>query len=254
MRVISSLSCLCAVATVAATPFLTQLNSSTWVFGNDLFNVTQGSVYATKVFYGGHELVGTAAGHYMGYGEYSIALAINRNNPLRTIDTILADGENNFEWTSAAIVSEGDDYVDISFSSAAGDLHWVIFDGLAGSYQYFVNTAVPDLSILRTLWRLDPNLFLNARTYLRDQPLPDFSLYANATKVQDETWELSDGTFITKYDFSDFVRDRDFYGIYGPGVVGSWYIFPGGDYHNSNQLSQTLTVSDLCSRKGWKKI
>ncbi|KAI0175410.1 polysaccharide lyase family 4, domain III-domain-containing protein [Pestalotiopsis sp. NC0098] len=220
MRVSFIVSCLYAApAVVLAAPFLTQLNSSAWVFGNDLFNVTQGSVYATQVHYGGHELVGTAAGHYMGY-----------------------DGENNFEWTSAAIVAQGDDYIDVSFSSSAGDLHWVIFEGLAGSYQYFVNTAVPDLSILRTLWRLDPTLFLNARTYLRDQPLPDFSLYANATKVQDETWELPDGTFITKYDFSDFVRDRDYYGIYGPGVVGSWYIFPGGDYHNSNQLSQTLTV------------
>jgi hypothetical protein len=77
---------------------------------------------------------------------------------------------------------------------------------------------------------------------LKDQPLPDFALYANATKVQDETWELANGTFITKYDFSDFVRDRDFYGIYGP-EVGSWYIHPGTDYYNSNQLSQTLTVS-----------
>lgn len=77
---------------------------------------------------------------------------------------------------------------------------------------------------------------------MKDQPLPDFALYANATKVQDETWELANGTFITKYDFSDFVRDRDFYGVYGP-EVGSWYIHPGTDYYNSNHLSQTLTVS-----------
>lgn len=118
-----------------------------------------------------------------------------------------------------------------------------MFENLAGSYQYFVNKALPDLSVLRTLWRLDPELFLNGRTYLRDQPLPDFSLYANATKVQDETWELANGTFITKYDFSDFVRSRDFYGIYGPDVVGSWYIHPGTDYYDASQLSQTLTVS-----------
>ncbi|KAI1858216.1 hypothetical protein JX265_010884 [Neoarthrinium moseri] len=176
------------------------------------------SVYADKAYYKGQELVGSAVGHYAGY-----------------------DGEKNFEWTSATIAAEGDDFIDISFSSTVGDLHWVVFDGLAGSYQYLVNRGLPDLSIVRTLWRLDPELFLNGRTYLRDQPLPDFALYANATKVQDETWELADGTFITKYDFSDYVRDRDFYGIYGP-KVGSWYIHPGKDYYNSNQLSQTLTV------------
>ncbi|KAK9769834.1 putative Polysaccharide lyase family 4, domain III-domain-containing protein [Seiridium cardinale] len=219
MRVTSLLTCLSSVSVALATPFLDQIDNSTWVFGNDLFNVTQESVYATKVYYKGYELVGSAAGHYMGY-----------------------DGENNFAWTSASIAAQGDDYIDISFTTTTGELHWVVFDGLAGSYQYFVNTGVPDLSILRTLWRLDPTLFLNARTYLRDQALPDFSLYANATKVQDETWDLEDGTYITKYDFSDFVRDRDYYGVYGPGTVGSWYIFPGGDYHNSNQLSQTLTV------------
>ncbi|KAI0129841.1 polysaccharide lyase family 4, domain III-domain-containing protein [Xylariales sp. AK1849] len=203
---------------VDAQPFLTQVDDHTWTFGNDLWNVTQGAVYANKAYYGGQELVGSAVGHYMGY-----------------------DGENDFEWTSASIVAQADDFIDIGFSTTVGDLHWVVFDGLAGSYQYFVNRGVPDLSILRTLWRLDPNLFLNGRTYLRDQPLPDFSLYANATKVQDETWQLANGTFITKYDFSDFVRDRDFYGIYGP-EVGSWYIHPGTDYYNSNQLSQTLTV------------
>ncbi|KAH6645195.1 polysaccharide lyase family 4, domain III-domain-containing protein [Truncatella angustata] len=218
MRAFTLLSCLSCAAAAFAAPFLTQIDSSTWVFGNDIFNVTQGSTYATKVYYRGHELVGTAVGHYMGY-----------------------DGENNFLWKSAAITAQGDDYIDVAFTTSTGELHWVIFDDLAGSYQYFVNKGVPDLSILRTLWRLDPTLFLNARTYLRDQALPDYSLYANATKVQDETWELEDGTYITKYDFSDFVRDRDFYGLYGP-EVGSWYIFPGGDYHNSNQLSQTLTV------------
>ncbi|KAK8050992.1 polysaccharide lyase family 4 protein [Apiospora rasikravindrae] len=198
--------------------FLEQIDNTTWTFGNDLWNVTQGAVYASKLYFRGSELVGSAAGHYMGY-----------------------DGENNFVWTSAAITSQGKDYIDVGFSCEEGELHWVIFDGLAGAYQYFINRALPDLSILRTLWRLDPKLLLNGRTYLRDEPLPDFGLYQNATKVQDETWQLANGSFITKYDFSDYVRERDFYGIYGPNV-GSWYIHPGTDYYISDHLSQTLTV------------
>ncbi|KAK7927408.1 hypothetical protein PG985_004406, partial [Apiospora marii] len=194
------------------------VSNSTWAFGNDLWNVTQEAVYAPKLHFRGLELAGSASGHYMGY-----------------------DGENNFVWTSATITSRGNDYIDVAFSCNEGELHWVIFDDLAGAYQYFVNRALPDIGILRTLWRLDPGLFLNGRTYLRNQALPDFSLYQNATKVQDETWQLANGTFMTKYDFSDYVRERDFYGIYGPNV-GSWYIHPGTDYYNSDHLSQTLTV------------
>lgn len=67
---------LCAVAALAVNadqgPFLNQVGNSTWVFGNDLWNVTQGPVYATKVYYRGLELVGTAVGHYMGYGKLGL--------------------------------------------------------------------------------------------------------------------------------------------------------------------------------------
>lgn len=158
------------------------------------------------------------------------------------ISDILLDGENNLQFTNATIASRGTNYIDVSFSAAAGDFHWVIFDDLSGAYQYFVNRALPDISILRTLWRLAPEYFPNGRTHLKDEPLPDFSLYANATKVQDETWQLADGSFITKYDWSNAVRDRDFNGIYGS-EAGSWYIHPTTEYYNSDHLSQTLTVS-----------
>lgn len=218
-------------------PFLEQVDSSTWTFGNDLWNITQGAIFASKLHFNGTELVGPATGHYMGYGES----LVTAKPELRAELTSNADGENNFVWTSAAIASRGEDHIDVSFSSKEGELHWVIFEGIAGAYQYFVNHALPDISILRTLWRLDPTLFLNGRTYLREEPLPDFSLYQKATKIQDETWQKADGTFITKYDFADYVRERDFYGLYGP-RFGSWYIHAGQDYYNSDHLSQTLTV------------
>ncbi|KAF5484839.1 Rhamnogalacturonate lyase [Colletotrichum siamense] len=210
-----------SVVSAGKGPFLEQINDSTWVIGNDLWNLTQGSLYATKLYWTGvpgADLVGSAVGHYVGY-----------------------DGENNLQFTNATIASRGTNYIDVSFSAAAGDFHWVIFDDLSGAYQYFVNRALPDISILRTLWRLAPEYFPNGRTHLKDEPLPDFSLYANATKVQDETWQLADGSFITKYDWSNAVRDRDFYGIYGS-EAGSWYIHPTTEYYNSDHLSQTLTI------------
>lgn len=149
------------------------------------------------------------------------------------------------EWTSASIVSRGDDFIDISFTSSEADLHWVVFEDLQGAYQYIVNKDTGWLEVFRTLWRLNPDIFLNGRTYVKDDILPPFDLYANATEVQDETFELANGTCITKYDWSNFVRYRDFYGVYGPDVVGSWWIHPSTEYFPGSQLSQTLTVRGM---------
>lgn len=105
-------------------------------------------------------------------------------------------------------------------------MHWVIFDDLPGTYQYFVNRALPVLGEFRTLFRLDNVTFPNGRTNIKDETLPPFSDILNATKVQDETWERADGTFITKYDFTAWIRDQGYYGVYG-NQFGSWYINPG---------------------------
>ncbi len=71
--------------------------------------------------------------------------------------------------------------------------------------------------------------------------LPTLAEIENSIKVQDETWLTADGTYITKYDFADFIRNQKFYGVYGPGY-GSWYINPGKDEYNGNQLKQELLV------------
>ena len=59
--------------------------------------------------------------------------------------------------------------------------------------------------------------------------------------VQDETWRTRTGSYITKYDFSCFVRDTDFHGVYGDDV-GAWYIAPSKDYYIGDQLKQELMV------------
>lgn len=210
-------------AAIAKGPFLTQINTSTWIFGNDHWNVTQGPNYATKLYstiLPGKDLVGTAKGHYL-------------------------DSKGPASFTSASIVSRSDNYIDISFVSTTIDLHWVIFDDLQGAYQYVVNKNTPWTSIIRNVWRLNPNIFSNARTDIKDDVLPPFALYDEATEVQDETFQLANGTTMTKYDWTSFVRERDFYGIYGPGVVGSWWIHPLTEYFPGNQLSQTLTVGSI---------
>lgn len=50
--------------------FLKEIDASTWVIGNDLWNVTQGRQYAKKLYYQGKDLVGDAWGHYVSYSMY----------------------------------------------------------------------------------------------------------------------------------------------------------------------------------------
>lgn len=72
---VSGLSAIAVAGTLvnaAKGPFLEQINDSTWVIGNDHWNLTQGALYATKLFWEGvpgADLVGSAVGHYVGYGE-----------------------------------------------------------------------------------------------------------------------------------------------------------------------------------------
>ncbi|KAK0102170.1 hypothetical protein ONS95_001033 [Cadophora gregata] len=208
-----------AAASDTVKPFLIPRTSTTgWVIGNGLWNITIGDVYGRKLYYRGHDLVGDAVGHYSGY-----------------------DGEANFAWTSASIYRETDEHVDIIFESKLVDLHWVITPNLPGAYQYIVNKALPNLGVLRTLFRLDNTTFTHGRTNIKDEELPSFADILSGTKAQDETFQRPDGTYITKYDWSTFIREIDFHGVYG-NDFGSWYVRPGRDYLNGNQLKQELTV------------
>ncbi|KAI0743456.1 putative rhamnogalacturonase [Daedaleopsis nitida] len=216
--VVASLA-LFAQTCLASGPFLNQLNGSSWVIGNDLWNLTQNEIYGTKLYHKGRDLVGEAVGHYVSYNGAA----------------------SNLAWTSADIFFRTDEYIDVRFNATEGEMHWVIFNDLPGAYQYFVNRALPVLGEFRTLWRLDNETFPRGRTDIKDGELPAFAEYLNATKVQDETWQKADGTYLTKYDWSAFIRTQDFYGLYG-NEFGSWYINPGKDYYNGNHLKQELMI------------
>lgn len=123
-------------------------------------------------------------------------------------------------------------------------MHWVIFSNQHGSYQYFVNRALPTLGEFRTLWRLDNTTFPNGRTVTKDGVLPPLADYLPENKIQDETWRTPDGKgYITKYDWTSWIRTQDFYGVYGEETgFGSWYINPGKDYYNGDETKQELMV------------
>ena len=49
--------------------FFKEVSNSTWVIGNDVWNVTQGVRYANKLWYSGKDRVGRAAGHYVSHSK-----------------------------------------------------------------------------------------------------------------------------------------------------------------------------------------
>jgi rhamnogalacturonan endolyase len=51
----------------ASGPFLTQVDNSTWVLGNEIWNVTQQQIYGVKLMYKEKDCVGEAVGHYVSY-------------------------------------------------------------------------------------------------------------------------------------------------------------------------------------------
>jgi rhamnogalacturonan endolyase len=127
-------------------------------------------------------------------------------------------------------------------------MHWVIFNGLAGAYQYFVNRALPVLGEFRTLWRLDNETFTSAHNADKDGVLPPLSEYAASTKIQDETWKTPEGGYLTKYDWSGFVREQEYWGVYGE-KFGSWYLvsIAFGPYI-SFKLTETASWQGLLQR------
>jgi rhamnogalacturonan endolyase len=85
---ISALKFLGLVALAAAAPleerakkpksFLKDLGNSTWVLGNEIWNVTQNRQYANKLMYKGADRVGNAVGHYVSYSTSQHSELIKR--------------------------------------------------------------------------------------------------------------------------------------------------------------------------------
>lgn len=167
------------------------------------------------MLYKNKDLVGNAVGHYVSYSKYCL------DTTCTPTDYNTDGSASNLAWTSVDIYKQTDDYLDVIFTANEGDFHWVIYPDLVGAYQYFINRALPILGEFRSLWRLDNGTFLNGHTDIKDGPLPTLAQIAASVKVQDETWLQADGTYITKYDWNDVIRNPEFYGVYGSDF-GSW--------------------------------
>jgi rhamnogalacturonan endolyase len=213
------LASLASLATAA--PSFTTLNSTEWRLSNgDAFEMTINSKgYAYSMKWNQRELVGNATGGYTDFG-----------------------GRTTFNFTSAPeVIDQTNDKIHVAFESYFGVVHYILYSGLNGHYQYVVNKNLAPQGEVRSLYRLDPLLFTDGRTQCKDEKLPVIADIQSGLNIQDETWQRKDGSYITKYDFSCFSRGQQYHGVHGKGL-GAWIIAPGLDYYIGDHMKQELMV------------
>ncbi|MBS1204039.1 MAG: rhamnogalacturonate lyase [Proteobacteria bacterium] len=154
------------------------------------------------------------------------------------------------------------------------EYHLIMRRGISGLYSYVVaeNTGKQNVPIseLRNVYRFNPQLLdhiYNGESHGKPY------LYAELEKmpeVQDETWQLPDGSVYTKYDFAGYQRGSAFWGVYGKDF-GAWLIHASGEYFSGDTLKQDLMVHqdaiilnymtgahmgtpDMQAPPGWKKV
>jgi hypothetical protein len=59
----------CAERQAYGQPFLKKISNQTHIIGNDIWNLTIGEHFGTKLWYKGFDLVGNASGHYVSYSQ-----------------------------------------------------------------------------------------------------------------------------------------------------------------------------------------
>lgn len=200
-------------------PVQLQVTGMTAIVSNDIYTIkfnSSGTGYS--LVWHSQELIGGAKGFYS---------SIN--------------GGTGFTPTQLQVVTDTPTMADIAYISTWGELHYVVRSGVSGLYSYFVATDIGNVGEFRTLYRVDGNIFRNGYNAERSGPFPTLAQIQQATKLQDETFQLADGTVYTKYNWSTYVADDRVHGVYGNGY-GVWMISPSHEYFNGGPMKQELMV------------
>lgn len=203
------------------TPSLTPLNETHWQLSNggNFQMILNQAGFSYSIKWNGRELANNATGGYSDTG-----------------------GKTTFNFTSGpTVIEQSDSMIHVAFDSYLATVHYILFGGLDGHYQYVINNNLGNQGEVRSLYRFDPTLFTMGRTNIKNAPLPLLADIQVGYKVEDETWQRRNGSYITKYDFSCFVRGLDYHGVYGEDV-GAYVIAPGKDYYIGDHLKQELML------------
>lgn len=200
------------------------------IMKNDFFSATFTDGHATKVLINNQNIIGNLNGKKSFYIDYN-------------------DGENiSFVPDSLEIVELNEDFSHVVYAQSSAsrisiEQHYIITSGMSGIYCYVIarNKTDKNLSIdeFRLVCRFDPDLMPLVHNGEIEMQPKRYSELEKYTKVQDETWQLPDGTYYSKYDLARFVRDKNFCGVLGNNT-GAWFIHPNHEYFSGGPLKQDL--------------
>lgn len=152
-------------------------------------------------------------------------------------------------FLNAEVAVNTEDIADIYFEHANNfivEMHYVFKKGESGFYTYCIvsdnNLGFKVLGELRWAVRVDKDIFDYAWTIEREGPMIHPDELVNAVdEIQDATYELTDGSIYSKYDWAVDMRLDSLHGLLGNGY-GIWNIEPSSEYINGGPTMQDLTV------------
>ena len=151
--------------------------------------------------------------------------------------------------SSVRVGMQSQDIAEVIYTSVDGPLtieqSFVMLRGVSGLYCYIVikseKQAVRAREI-RVVHRLNPVIFNFG--YVADDiqgPMVTPQEISNATQIMDATYQLSDGSIYTKYDWANYVADDLVHGLMGD-TIGVWVISASDEYLNGGPMKQELMV------------
>ncbi|MFC7395089.1 polysaccharide lyase family protein [Scopulibacillus cellulosilyticus] len=165
------------------------------------------------------------------------------------VDYHTKDGVKHLNVSKLKIIKHTANTAHIAYIDDTGELyleyHIIMMKGKSGIYSYVVakNNNKKSVSIeeLRSIYRFDRDIFDYAYNSERTGQQPRYGYLETLPEVQDETWQLPNGNYYTKYDYAGYFSDNPVWGHYGHGF-GAWFIPAGTEYYPGGPLKQDLLV------------
>jgi rhamnogalacturonan endolyase len=122
--------------------------------------------------------------------------------------------------------------------------HILLMNGESGLYGYVICKNPKNRRLggeMRSMYRLDRDIFDWAYVAERTGHQPRYAELVQYPSVQDETWQMPDGSIYQKYDYSGYMAETPMWGHYGHGF-GVWFMPVSTEYYAGGPLRQDLMV------------
>lgn len=171
------------------------------------------------------------------------------------LDYHMAGKTVNMNPSRMEVITDTPELVDVAYTDDTSVLgltyHFVVREDDPAIYGYVeawnnTNQSI-EVNELRTVYRLDHNLFDIGYNAERQGKQPTSAHMMAGEKLQDETYRMQDGSLYTnsdiysKYDYAGYLSENPLWGQYGHDY-GLWFIPVDASYFPSGPLNQDLLV------------